>query len=786
MFSYLRYFAIISFIMVILAALGFGIYFRGQASQDLQRIAETNNISLAQSFINTTWKKHLPNLKRLRAINTSLWGNYREFRQFTEDTFRHFEGVPVPQLNIYTGNGTLVASISRDAEISYTGSPTDRSIPDDADSAALFNQAMAGSVASQVVEDASIKTPTGQEIRGTVVQTIIPIMPESYSSVIAGAQAEPEGFIEVVYDISSQWKELTAFQFWVTTGIIVLFVVLLATLLLVAKRAESIISTQHEANVELAATAAKAEAESRQKSQFLANVSHELRTPLNAIIGFSEIIKNQVMGALGNDQYMNYINDIHSSGVHLLSLINDILDFSKAEAGKLELQLSELDATKLIQNCMRLVSPRAEQAKVNLETSLPKEHFIITGDAKKLKQVLLNLLSNSVKFTPENGTVKVTAWQNVMDDSISIEVQDSGIGISPKDISRAMSPFGQVDSKLSRKYEGTGLGLPLTKKFVEIMGGTFKIESELNVGTTITITIPLTPPQHVVVASNQNKEEADTQSNEASDAMSPPSASPAEAERQVSPQLMQSSKMELALDQPGSGTTPPPVEAPEMPRETPPAPPPHGISRVAASSDDAPIPMSAPITPELETSSEPQSAPTPPSEPVEAPSGPQQATPMPSPSLTQPLPTEVPASTSAPEELEPPSLSIPAPPPAPTNDAETSLQPVRRLTDVAPPPEPTPAPSMPQNGPVEAPPPPSQVHVPETMPQDGPVDAPPPPQAPSAPVEPAQTTAAPASKNTKFTSYDALKKMAAKQGIKSSGTKPKRRDLPESSDASEF
>src|SRR5690606_25653414 len=118
----------------------------------------------------------------------------------------------------------------------------------------------------------------------------------------------------------------------------------------------------------------------------LANVSHELRTPLNAIIGFSEIIKNGVMGPLGNDQYMNYIKDIHSSGVHLLSLINDILDFSKAEAGKLDLHLSEIDATKLIRNCMRLVSPRAEQAKVNLVTELPQEHFVINTDAKKLKQ----------------------------------------------------------------------------------------------------------------------------------------------------------------------------------------------------------------------------------------------------------------------------------------------------------------------------------------------------------------------------------------------------------------
>jgi two-component system cell cycle sensor histidine kinase PleC len=176
--------------------------------------------------------------------------------------------------------------------------------------------------------------------------------------------------------------------------------------------------------------------------------------------------------------------------VHLLSLINDILDYSKAEADKLELEISEVDTTKTVRNCMRLVSPRAEGAQVQLGEEIPREHFILKTDAKKLKQVMLNLLSNAVKFTPAGGSVTVTMWQNVVDGGLSIEVKDTGIGIAPKDISRAMAPFGQVDNTLSRKYEGTGLGLPLTRKFVEIMGGTFSIASEVGKGTTITITLP--------------------------------------------------------------------------------------------------------------------------------------------------------------------------------------------------------------------------------------------------------------------------------------------------------
>ncbi len=219
-----------------------------------------------------------------------------------------------------------------------------------------------------------------------------------------------------------------------------------------------------------------------------------MRTPLNAIIGFSEFIKSERNGPIANERYAEYIRDIHGSGVHLLSLINDILDYSKAEADKLDLDISEVDATKSVRNSIRLMLPRAEQAQVTLIDDLPHEHFILVTDQKKLKQIMLNLLSNAVKFTKPGGSVTVSVWQNLSDETITFEIKDTGIGIAAKDISRAMAPFGQVDNALSRKYEGTGLGLPLTKKFVEIMGGTFKIASEVGVGTTIAFTLPKEAP----------------------------------------------------------------------------------------------------------------------------------------------------------------------------------------------------------------------------------------------------------------------------------------------------
>ncbi|NDB69841.1 MAG: sensor histidine kinase, partial [Methylocystaceae bacterium] len=179
------------------------------------------------------------------------------------------------------------------------------------------------------------------------------------------------------------------------------------------------------------------------------------------------------------------------SGVHLLSLINDILDYSKAEAQKLEVEFVDIDISKIAQSCLRLFEPRAKQAKINLVKRFPEKHIILSADPKRIKQVILNLMSNSIKFTHENGHVELAIEEHILEGKINIIVSDNGIGISAKDIPKALAPFGQIDSSLSRKYEGTGLGLPLTKKLTEIMGGKFDIMSEVGVGTTVILSFPI-------------------------------------------------------------------------------------------------------------------------------------------------------------------------------------------------------------------------------------------------------------------------------------------------------
>ena len=232
----------------------------------------------------------------------------------------------------------------------------------------------------------------------------------------------------------------------------------------------------------------QAEFANRTKSEFLANMSHELRTPLNAIIGFSEIIKDEVLGPLGNEQYNSYALNIHESGLHLLGLINDILDFSKAEAGKIKLDNWPLGLANVVASCMRLLAERAKQTGVGLETKIPSDFPQISADPIRLKQIILNLMSNGVKFT-EHGTITVEAEIDP-DVGVVIRVRDTGIGIAKEDIAEAFTLFGQVDSALSRKFEGTGLGLPLSRSLAQLHGGNLTLESEPGVGTCAIITLP--------------------------------------------------------------------------------------------------------------------------------------------------------------------------------------------------------------------------------------------------------------------------------------------------------
>jgi len=230
-----------------------------------------------------------------------------------------------------------------------------------------------------------------------------------------------------------------------------------------------------------------AEAANRTKSEFLANMSHELRTPLNAVIGFSEMIKVEMFGPV-TERYRGYADDIYNSGTHLLGLINEILDLSKLEAGQFELHEEEIDLAGTVEASLNLVEAQAQKSKIQVSTALDPKVRVIRADDRRMRQILINLLSNAVKFTPEGGKVQVSSL--LKNDGLAIEVSDTGIGIAAEDMAKVMTSFGQVESRVSRKYEGSGLGLPLAKHLVELHGGTLTIQSQVDVGTTVTVMLP--------------------------------------------------------------------------------------------------------------------------------------------------------------------------------------------------------------------------------------------------------------------------------------------------------
>lgn len=472
MFGHLRYFAVIGLFVVLCLAVAVGIHFRSTVEEGMiKNVIESQNISYAHGLANAL-NRYLPSIRNAKQNKTSLGDDVKN--AIKHDVAFFLTITPILQISVYSYDGKIIAQESSE----YSR---------------LFSHLLMvttehngnSNIVSFVISDQGFLNSIGIRESKTVLRTIIPISQEAELQ-----NSLPDYIVEINYDVTLLWRKPLMLQIKVTVAIIFIFILLFLGLYFAVYRAERIIARQHDANLELVAAKLKAETESIEKSKFLANVSHELRTPLNAIIGFSEIIKDEVMGPIGNEQYKDYVTDIYASGVHLLSLINDILDYSKAEAGKLEINLADVDITKVMKSCLRLIMPRAEEAQVSLVDKIPSKHFVVQIDSKRFKQILLNLLSNAVKFTPAGGKITLHSWYDEIEAMLHIEVQDTGIGIAAKDISKVMSTFGQVENEYNRKYDGTGLGLPLTKKLVELMRGRFDIKSEVGSGTTVTISFP--------------------------------------------------------------------------------------------------------------------------------------------------------------------------------------------------------------------------------------------------------------------------------------------------------
>jgi two-component system, cell cycle sensor histidine kinase PleC len=310
----------------------------------------------------------------------------------------------------------------------------------------------------------------------------------SYLPVIGGS-ARPIGVFELYADVT-EWSrrvnvELAAQLAVLASAFATVYALLLAAVVVGSR----MVARKHRESLQLAASVARAEAASRTKSEFLANMSHELRTPLNAVIGFAEIMKEGIFGQLSPPIYKEYARDIHASGVHLLGVINDVLELARAESGHTSLALEQVDVAAAVEEPLRMVRGKAEKAGLALRAEVARGIAPLVTDARKLRQIVINLLANAVKFTPK-GSVTLRVRDVERGAAVEIAVIDTGIGIAAADIPVCLAPFGQVDSSLSRKHEGSGLGLPLSAKLAEWLGGRLEIDSELGIGTTVKVTLP--------------------------------------------------------------------------------------------------------------------------------------------------------------------------------------------------------------------------------------------------------------------------------------------------------
>lgn len=277
-------------------------------------------------------------------------------------------------------------------------------------------------------------------------------------------------------------EEVDGRQFNTRTALVVFALLTVITLIMMMVLFES--NRKHLSNAIDAAESAN-----RAKSAFISSMSHELRTPLNAIIGFSEMIKSQALGPVGSVRYQEYASDINNSGMHLLAIVNDILDISKLESGELSLYEEEFDVGSLVGESIDMVKRQAELGGIRLLVGAPESSPRLYADQRILKQALVNLLINAIKFTAKGGDVTLKYWSED-DGGFFVSIADSGIGMAAEDIPKALAVFSQVDNSLNRNHEGTGLGLPLSKSFVEMHGGSMELRSEVDVGTTVTIRLP--------------------------------------------------------------------------------------------------------------------------------------------------------------------------------------------------------------------------------------------------------------------------------------------------------
>lgn len=464
-------FLLLGGIVVLLGAFALTYLNRSVSDGQFSRLAEQNNSALTQAFANAVWPSYegfLTGASRRNAEDIRLDPNTAALHE----AVRHLvTGTNVLKIKIYDTNGYTIFSTDL-KQIGSDYSKSDR-----------FLAAMNGRAATELEWRETFGAINGELRNVWVLSSYIAIRPDSADGRIVGIA---ETYTDVT-EFQTQLDYTRSLMVVASAAVLLLIFIFLAAIVWAAERT---LRRQHAHNIALAQHAARAHAASRAKSEFLANMSHELRTPLNAILGFAELITNEILGPVGTPRYKEYAGDIQRSGRHLLGIINDVLDLVQIETGRARVSLGKVDVCDVARDVVRLMGRQAANKNVALRFAANCTADPISSDEGKIRQILFNLISNAVKFTPDGGSVTVTISQDPIAGGTTLRVADTGIGMRPEDVPVALASFGQIGNAFQQNGQGIGLGLPLTKKFSELLGGSFELESAPGKGTVVTVALP--------------------------------------------------------------------------------------------------------------------------------------------------------------------------------------------------------------------------------------------------------------------------------------------------------
>ncbi len=461
-------FALFGGVIVIGVCLAIGFFAHQSVRRDLQVLAESNNVALTRAFANLVWPRYADFVGSAGNLSVDDLRRHDRTHALRAEVLSAMRGLSVLKVKIYNLEGLTA----------FSTDPTQ--IGDDKSGNTGFLAAKFGKVASELTHRDTFSAFEQTIEDRDVLSSYIPI---------SNSFGEIEGVFEIYYDVTRLLQETENSQVLEIAVVAGAMAVLYVALVLVVWYSEQRRKRQQEENLRLVRAAAVAEEASRMKSEFMAHMSHELRTPLNAILGLSEVVKTQLFGPIGSTRYLDYAKDIWASGQHLLAIVDDVLDMAKAEAGQITLEETEFEVPKMLAACLGEYTARSDEANVRLALDAPKTLPYLRADRRRVKQIVLNLLSNAVEFTPAGGTVTMEAIETPSG-GLRISIADTGLGIAEEDIPKVLVPFSRAGGPYSANVGGVGLGLSIAKALAAMHDATLEINSRVKTGTRVTVEFP--------------------------------------------------------------------------------------------------------------------------------------------------------------------------------------------------------------------------------------------------------------------------------------------------------